>query len=184
MGGLILEQGESEAIVGDWRAQYHRIVKGWRDCHASLSSVYLGREEAVDPWGFVYTSKRGLHLPSGRVIAYPSLHEEPRERGKGKEWWYGQGRHRARIYAGKVTENIVQALARDIIAENALEFTRRTGVHPSLLVHDEIVAVVPEAEAESMLAELQGIMRTPPKWWPEIVVWSEGDIADTYGDAK
>jgi len=52
------------------------------------------------------------------------------------------------------------------------------------MVHDELVYVVPEDEAELMLDIVQEVMRTPPTWWPELVTWSEGDIADTYGDAK
>ena len=44
--------------------------------------------------------------------------------------------------------------------------------------------MVDEADAEPALAKLQGIMRTPVSWWPQLVTWSEGDIADTYGDAK
>jgi hypothetical protein len=52
------------------------------------------------------------------------------------------------------------------------------------MVHDELVYVVPETYAETLLKELQSIMRTPPAWWPELVTWSEGDIADCYGDAK
>lgn len=182
MGGLVLDELESAEIVRDWREQYHRIVKGWKDCHTSLREIYCGYEREIDPWGLTYTSKHGIHLPSGRLIRYPALHQEPGE--KGKEWWYGTGRHRARIYAGKVTENIVQALARDIIADNLLEFRRRTGLSPSLAVHDELVYVVPEAEAEELLSELQSIMRSSPKYWPEIVLWSEGDIGDRYSDAK
>ena len=38
--------------------------------------------------------------------------------------------------------------------------------------------------AEEFLSTLQGVLRTSPKWWPELVVWSEGDVADTYGAAK
>ena len=52
------------------------------------------------------------------------------------------------------------------------------------MVHDELVYVVPEDEAELMLDIVQEVMRTPPTWWPELVTWSEGDIADTYGDEK
>ncbi len=44
--------------------------------------------------------------------------------------------------------------------------------------------MVPAIAAEELLDLLQGIMRTPPKWWPELVVWSEGSSAYTYGDAK
>ena len=184
MGGLKLDEAESEAIVNDWRWQYRNIVAGWKTCHEALADIYLDNERSIDPWGLTHTSKRGIHLPSGRIIHYPALHEEPRENGRGREWWYGTGRHRARIYAGKVDENIVQALARDVIVENMLEFRRRTGVCPSLTVHDEVVAVCPEGEAQAMLEEMQSIMRTPPVWWPSLITWSEGDVADRYGMAK
>lgn len=183
MGGLELSDEEAEAVTTSWRTQYIEIVQGWRTCHAALQSIYDGEERPIDPWGLCITSKDGIRLPSGRVIRYPALHIEQSEDGK-DEWWYGLGRHRARIYAGKVTENMVQALARDTIADNAVEFFRATGFRPSLMVHDELVYVVPESEAADALATLQGIMRTPPKWWPELITESEGDIADTYGDAK
>jgi hypothetical protein len=97
---------------------------------------------------------------------------------------YATGRHKARITGPKCCENIVQALARDIIFDDALLFFKSTGLRPQLRVHDELVYVVPDAEAQPMLDELQRIMRTPPTWWPELVVWSEGDIAQTYGQAK
>ena len=83
-----------------------------------------------------------------------------------------------------VVHNCVQALARDVIAGNAIDFWRATRFEPVLMVHDELVYVVPEADAQGALDELQKIMRTPPKWWPELVTWSEGDIADSYGAAK
>lgn len=83
-----------------------------------------------------------------------------------------------------VVHNCVQALARDVIAGNALDFFKLTKLRPALMVHDELVYVVPESDAEAALSELQKIMRTPPNWWPELVTWSEGDVADTYGAAK
>jgi hypothetical protein len=46
------------------------------------------------------------------------------------------------------------------------------------------VYVVQNYKAQQMLDTLQCVMRTPPLWWPELVVWSEGDIAQTYGAAK
>ena len=52
------------------------------------------------------------------------------------------------------------------------------------MVHEELVYVVDEAAAPGVLDDVQSIMRTPPDWWPELVTWSEGDIADNYGDAK
>ena len=185
MGGIDLSQDEAKTLVYKWRKAYKEIVNGWKTCHEALTWVHDNRQAAIDPWGLCTTCSEGIRLNtnSGRLIRYPGLHQEVGEDNR-QEWWYGQGRHRARIYAGKVDENLVQALARDAIADNALEFKKRTGLLPKLMVHDELVYVVPEREAEPMLAELQSIMRTPPTWWPELVTWSEGDIADTYGDAK
>jgi DNA polymerase len=149
-----------------------------------LAGIAAGDRYEVDPWGLVTTTQNALVLPSGRHIRYPALHIEEGAKGR-DEWWYGTGRNRARIYAGKIDENIVQALARDIIAENAFAvYKELNGLRPSLAVHDELVYVVPEDTAEHVLDTVQRIMRTPPVWWPQLITWSEGDIADTYGDAK
>lgn len=183
MGGLDLSDTEAEVVTTDWRNNYPEIVRGWRVCHEALQWIHDGVERPIDPWGLCWTSKHGIRLPSGRFIRYPALHLEKTSDGN-YEWWYGQGRHRSRIYAGKVTENLIQSLARDIIADNMFSFYTETGLYPALMVHDELVYVVPENQAEKLLDKLQQIMRTPPQWWPDIVLESEGDIADTYGDAK
>ncbi len=183
MGGLDITEAQSDSWVRQWREQYSPIVEGWRTCHEALTAVFNGDETPVDPWGLCTTTKGAIVLPSGRAIRYPGLRQETSDSGK-KEWIYGEGRHKARIYAGKVTENIVQALARDVLADNAVEFFKATGLRYKLTVHDELVYIVPEGEAEGLLAILQKIMRTPPKWWPELVTWSEGDIAQSYGAAK
>lgn len=83
-----------------------------------------------------------------------------------------------------VVHNCVQHLARCVIADNSLKIQSETGYAPSHTVHDELIYVVPEHKAEDHLAIVQQVMRTPPKWWPELVTWSEGDIADNYGKAK
>jgi DNA polymerase I-like protein with 3'-5' exonuclease and polymerase domains len=79
---------------------------------------------------------------------------------------------------------LVQALARDVIAEHAVKMFKATGLQPALIVHDELVYVVPDSSADEQLATLQSIMRQGVSWWPELVTWSEGDIAGTYGEAK
>lgn len=184
MGGITLTDAEAVDVVVDWRGKYPEIVRGWRTCHEALSWIAAGQEYQVDDWGLVHTSKHGLHLPSGRIIRYPDLRQEAKEEDGRAEWVYAHGRHKARIYAGKVTENIVQALARDSIFDVALEFFRLTKLRPKLRVHDELVCLFPESEAEQLLELLQSLLRTPPKWWPELIVSSEGDIGQTYGDAK
>lgn len=183
MGGVELEESESQDIVNRWRSEYYNITTGWRTCHYALMIINRGATgNAVDPWGMVVPTPDGLQTPKG-MIRYPDLRTERNDDGR-KEFVYGHGRNKARIYAGKIDENIVQHLARGVIADNALTVQKQTGLNPALMVHDELVYVVPENEAELLLDIVQQVMRTPPIWWPELVTWSEGDIADTYGDAK
>ena len=184
MGGVDITEDESRDIVDKWRDEYYEITQGWRTCHAALPTIMRGAEgNAVDPWGMVVPVAEGLKTPKG-LIRYPDLRTEVNEDDNRKEFVYGHGRNKARIYAGKIDENIVQHLARCVIADNALTVQRLTKMNPALMVHDELVYIVPEDEAEQTLDVVQQVMRTPPEWWPELVTWSEGDIADTYGDAK
>tara|TARA_R100000541_G_scaffold280_1_gene1071 strand:+ start:1 stop:1383 length:1383 start_codon:yes stop_codon:yes gene_type:complete len=184
MGGVDITEQESREIVETWRGSYSEIVRGWKTCHACLPTIMRGVTGAsVDPWGMVTPVPEGLKTPKG-LIRYPDLRIETNEDDNRKEFMYGNGRNKARIYAGKIDENIVQHLARCVIADNALTVQQVTGLNPALMVHDELVYVVPDEDAQSVLDTVQNVMRTPPKWWPELVTWSEGDIADTYGDAK
>jgi hypothetical protein len=184
MGGVDITEEESRDIVNKWRDSYYEITAGWRTCHAALPTILRGATgKAVDPWNMVTPVPEGLKTPKG-LIRYPDLRTERNKDDNRMEFIYGHGRNKARIYAGKIDENIVQHLARCVIADNALTVQKITGLNPALMVHDELVYVVPDDEAVETLATVQEVMRTPPEWWPELVTWSEGDIADTYGDAK
>lgn len=184
MGGVEIDESESQDIVNQWRDSYYEITRGWRTCHNVLPTIMRGATgAALDPWGMVVPVPEGLKTPKG-IIRYPSLRTERNEADGRMEFVYGHGRNKARIYAGKIDENIVQHLARCVIADNALTVQDLTGLNPALMVHDELVYIVPESESQDMLDLVQKVMRTPPIWWPELVTWSEGDIGDTYGDAK
>lgn len=182
MGGLEITALESSEIVNAWRQTYAPIVAGWKSFQGALPHILQGTEHAIDPWGLCITESNAIRLPSGRRIYYPELR---RDMNNGKtEWWYGQGRHKARIYGGKGVENMVQALARDVVAHHALKVLKKTGQRPVMSVHDELVYVVPQNEADDLLDVVQGVMRDGVNWWPELITWSEGDVADSYGQAK
>ena len=183
MGGVDMSLDEATKVVDAYRSAHAEIATGWKTFQNKLTNIKQGVESAIDPWGMCVTEQNAVRLPSGRRIYYPDLKQERDDNGK-MEWWYGNGRTRARIYAGKGVENIVQALARDVIAEHAVKFFKATGMRPALTVHDELVYVVPEDSAEQSLEQLQAIMRQGVSWWPELVTWSEGDIASCYGEAK
>jgi hypothetical protein len=185
---LSLSDEEAEAGVYGWRDMTPEIADrrdgGWAKCQRALDYIIAGQEMPIDPWGLVHTAPGGIVLPDGNMLRYHDLRQVVDEKNGRTAYKYGRGRHTKYVYGGSVDENIVQALARIILMDNVMEFWRRTGLRPALRVYDEAVYVVDENEYEGLLEELLSIMRTPPKWWRELVVWSEGDAAEAYGLAK
>lgn len=186
--GITLTDDEATAGVYAWRNMTPEIADrdngGWARCQRALDYILAGKEVNIDPWGLTHTCRQGVVLPDGNLIRYPDLRHVVDERNGRTAYKYGQGRHTNFIYGGKEDENIVQALGRVILMDNVREFWRRTGLWTALRVYDEAVYVVDEGVAQALLDELLQIMRTSPKWWPELVVWSEGDMAEAYGLAK
>lgn len=187
MGGVDLSLEEAQDVVYKWRDAYTKIQLGWRTCHTALAQIHnkeYGTQ--IDPWGLCRTAEGGIKTPMG-MIRYPHLRKEFNEEDGREEWVYGEGRRKARIYAGKVTENIVQHLAREVICDNLLAVARTPlGKKYPLVhtVHDELIYIVKDEDAQAMLDTVQDVMRSGVSWWKELITWSEGDIAQTYGAAK
>lgn len=187
MGGVDLSLEEAQDVVYKWRDAYTKIQLGWRTCHTALAQIHnkeYGTQ--IDPWGLCRTAEGGIKTPMG-MIRYPHLRQEFNEEDGREEWVYGEGRRKARIYAGKVTENIVQHLAREVICDNLLAVARTPlGKKYPLVhtVHDELIYIVKDEDAQAMLDTVQGVMRSGVSWWKDLITWSEGDIAQTYGAAK
>lgn len=183
MGGIDLDEAEAMRVTTAWRMKYIDIVRGWKLCQTLVSAMWSGASFSPDPRGLVTSMPQAVRLPSGRLLHYPGLSQTVDDKGK-TQYVYGKPGKMSKVYAGLMDENLVQAIARDVIAEQAVRVADETGRYPAHMVHDELVYVVPDAEADGFLTYLNGVMRTPPTWLPGIVLWSEGDIADTYGDAK
>jgi len=183
MGGLVLDDAEAERVKNAWRVKYRAIVLGWAKCQDLIKAMHQGDSYSPDPRGLVTAEPNACRLPSGRRLYYPNLHKGTADNGK-PQYKYGVGRKLSKVYSGLMDENLVQAIARDVIAEQALAIRKATGLSPALMVHDELVYVSPEGQAAEHLDAVNSIMRTPPSWLPGIVLWSEGDVAASYGAAK
>jgi len=188
MGGMDITLDQAQDWVSQWRSQYRDIVEGWKTCGKVLQDIRDGIERDIDPWGLCKTNAQGILLPSGRLIRYPKLRTEEGgtwDDGRSKSSWvYGEGRHKTFLTGPKVDENIVQALARDVLKDYKVQIFAATRHRSVLDVHDELVYIVPTEQAKEHLDTVQSIMRTPPKWWPELITWSEGSYNSTYGLAK
>jgi DNA polymerase len=100
------------------------------------------------------------------------------------EWWYRFGNEWRKLFGGKLTENIVQALARIVVIDNMLTIRKELGLQPVLQVHDELDYVVPEAHADEYAAAIGEIMAVPPTWAGGLPVAAVVNYGPPFGDCK
>ena len=114
-------------------------------------------------------------LPSGRQLSYPSPRIGKNRFGGESITHLGVGENRKwsrlETYGGKLVENIVQATARDILA-NAMERLEREGYRVVMHIHDEVVIEAPEGFGS--LEEVCQIMSIQPKWAQGLPLAAEG----------
>jgi hypothetical protein len=169
----------AKKAVDAYREKNHKIPQFWKDINAAAIAAVSdpGSVHAVGEGGWVKYTKRGPYLwcrlPSGRYLAYakPQLGlrklPEPWDDVKKtamsyltvdsftKKW------RRVWTYGGHLTENVVQATARDLMAAAMLRLDR-AGYPIVMHTHDEIVA---ESDPdEGSLDEFLSLMKRRPRW--------------------
>lgn len=191
MGGsrLGLTEKEEKEIVKLWRDSNPRIVKMWAIVErAALTALKTGENVTIHR-GIVVGRRWGMltiTLPSGRTICYPRAkvgieyndgwrgdHEIIEYEGLNqttKKW------QSIRTYGGKLTENIVQAVARDILGIVILR-ARKEGLNIVFHIHDEIVV---EATADQSLADVEALFSKPIEWCRDLPLKGAGYTTPYY----
>jgi DNA polymerase len=85
-----------------------------------------------------------------------------------------------KFHGAKLVENLVQATARDVLADMVLRI-EASCVPVVMHVHDEVIAEVPADEADAALSIITRQMSTAPFWMPSLPVACEARIAEVYG---
>ena len=171
-------EDEMQGIVTQWRAESPKIVRMWRDCQNAAVSVIRGNQpkrvlRSLQGTEFYVKLVDGtpvlfIQLPSGRPIAYwdPKVMDTemgPRitymtQNQTTRKW------ERCETYGGKLTENIVQSVARDCLAEK-MKLLESMGYPIVFHVHDELILDVPREDKEAA-ALVDRIMGEPIDWAP------------------
>ena len=178
--GVDVSLDEARRIIDIYRKTNPAVTTLWRQAQAMLIAMSraetsgLGRAGVltVDPW------QTAIKLPSGLLMRYNDLKYAEGEQGV--EFSYKTRYGRTRIYGGKVIENVCQAIARCIIAEQMLKIGKRYKV--VLTVHDAIACVVPDAEVAEAQAYVEECMRWTPEWAAGLPVNCESGVGQSYGD--
>ncbi len=180
--GFDMELDEARRVINIYREANWKINLLWRNCQNMVRSMVNGDSLQIGKSGVlkVLGSERGILLPSGLTLRYDDLSGEQGERGV--EYSYKTRRGRTRIYGGKVTENVCQAIARCIIGEQMLQISKRCRV--VLTVHDSIVVCAKDDEVAETQAYVEQCMRWIPDWAEGLPIDCESGTGKSYGDCE
>jgi len=191
MGGekMGLTDMEMDRIVKLWRKKNPSIVKLWYEVNEAAIRAVKTRKPVI------LTKFRNLkfyfdgdaltiELPSGRKLFYQQATTTTNRFGqesvkyKGldqmtKKWWWIDS------YGGKFVENIVQAIARDLLAYSMQQLDK-AGFSIVMHVHDEVVAEVDKSKGEELLEQMCDIMGAEVPWALGLPLKADGYITDFY----
>lgn len=184
MGALDMGLPEDELpdIVQRWRNANPRIRDlWWKVQQASVNCVQTAQPQAVPHLIFalegdlVYgQSFLTVRLPGGRKLFYPKPFISDDRFGRSTVYYYGLGKSKKweaiGSYGGKMTENIVQAIARDCLAE-VLKRIQALGLQVVFHVHDEVIIDAPK---HVTVEEICALMAEPIPWAPGLVLKGAG----------
>ncbi len=171
----------AKAIIDKYRTASWPVVAFWELMGILIEqSLYKGKEYTHKCLTF---RKGEIVLPSGMSVRYPDLRPDQDERGR-VQWSYADGKDgkRSKLYAGKVTNNVVQGTARCVMTDGMLRIGKRYPVCGT--VHDEALCIAPESEADEAKDYLLACMTVQPSYMPGIPLAADGGANRRYGLAK
>lgn len=164
-----------KSIVNAYRRKNHRIVDGWAKCTQIIEDMAAGVKGS---WKCLHWEEGRIWGPDGTCLKYPDLRLGKNAEKGWDEWTYDSKGLRKKIYGGLLCENIVQWLARMIVATQMLEIDERNRV--VMMTHDEAVAITRTKNAPACFAHMTKAFRTAPIWCSDIPLNSEGGYAQNY----
>lgn len=185
MGALEMGVPEEELkpLVDAWRDSNPNIVRLWWDVDRAVMEAVIDKSE-TETHGIRFTCTSGMlfiTLPSGRRLSYVKPQIGTNQYGGDAITYMGidATKHWSRIetFGGKLVENCVQAISRDILCY-AMQTLRTSRIVAH--VHDELIIECPPEVSLQAVSEQMG--RTPP-WAPGLMLRADGDEMTYYQKA-
>jgi DNA polymerase len=168
-------------LIDTYRSMYPKIPDFWKEIERAFKYVtkYPGKTTEVSMLGSKKPTTILLNhvgttttitLPSGRLLSYPYARVDSE----------GQITYRdGYLWGGSITENVDQAMSRDILAPAILE-CERLNIPVVLHCHDELVGCVSKSQAEDALSKMNEVMCTNPVWADGLPLKAEGKVVEVY----
>ena len=184
--GVDIDGPEATNIIAIYRRTYPAIPALWKEAQRCLDALIRKQSCALGKHSkAIYLGENierrsettlGFQLPNGMTLNYLDLQVDE------GQYTYAARNSRTKIYGGKVIENVCQALARCIISWQMVQIAKRYKV--ALTVHDSLVCVIQEDEAQQAQEFIEGVMRTSPKWAAGLPLDCESGIGKSYGECE
>lgn len=172
---VVLTEDEAKAAVEEYRNANPKIVELWGKLDSGLRTS-VGSDYEVC-------------LPSGRSMKYKDVRNVlmtigTDENGKVRKKWQTTVKvaghfGRTATYGGKITENVVQAISRDVFAEGLIR-AEDAGVRTIWTIHDQCMSEVPEGSADEACAVVREAFARTPGWLPGCPVDAEAFVCERY----
>jgi DNA polymerase len=173
-----LEEEELPDLVAAWRQANPAIVQFWYTVEKAAKDALRNKPTKI-AHGISFIKQSGIlfiGLPSGRRLAYVKPEMGVNKFGSPSITYMGMNQtkkswERLETFGGKLVENIVQAFARDCLAESIIRLENR-GFEVNFHVHDEVVLDVPIGISSAK--EVSEIMAEPIDWAPGLPMRADG----------
>jgi DNA polymerase len=179
--GVDMPLEECQRIITIYRQTYAKIPALWKQGQACLEAIVANN---AAPFGVVGVpqfdaSEKGFLLPSGLWQRYNGLRKTTDAEGKA-QFVYQTRKGWTKLYGGKLVENICQALARCVIAEQMLKIGKK--YRPVLTVHDAVACIAPIEEKDEASVYMETCMRWRPDWCTDLPLNCEWGSGVNYGE--
>lgn len=183
LGGppIHLSEVEAQTAIQSYRNSHTGVVQYWKDAGRMISRLAGGE---TTEWGPMLVSTGKITLPNGCPLLYPDLEFDQ----EWQAWRYRTRNGWAKTYGGKLTENVVQALARLVLSQAVLRIKKRLAKShslqycqlPALLTHDDGVWLPKKEHTTEVVAVIEEEMTREPTWLPGIPLACETFVGDRY----
>jgi len=189
--GVKLTEEQSQKAVNAYRTDYQKVKNFWYQCQ-SAAIVAIKQPSDMQDAGllrFMYAKDvLWMKLPSGRFICWrdPKVEDQLTPWGETREGvtvlnqnTFTRKWGRNNLIGSSIFQSAVQGTARDMLAEACL-LLEKNGFEVLNLIHDEVLMLVDENQAESALDRVVKLMTTPPKWASDFPLAAEGWVGKRY----
>ena len=196
--GIVITDEQSERIVKKYREDHYPVVELWEELQwAAIKAVRQGKgaKPVICANGKIRMQVMGaflaIRLPSGRLLHYFRPHLKKVEKnGKLREQvhFLGFATYKPGLwttcstYGGKLTENVVQAICRDLMRDGMVRARKAfgpRGFRIVLTVHDEVLGEAPIGAVS--FDEFLEVLSVVPEWAEGFPLMWDGWVRRRYG---